>query len=69
VDFNEARDDGLAVTSAGPYVNHLHLAAVQMTTPAISSLKFSQARCSSSSPTIGVKALELMAEKNSGVFR
>ena len=24
---NEARDDGVAVASAGPYVNHLHLAA------------------------------------------
>jgi len=27
MDFNEARDDGLAVASAGPYANHLHLAA------------------------------------------
>jgi len=26
-DFNEARDDGVAVASAGPYANHLHLAA------------------------------------------
>jgi len=26
VDFNKARDDGVAVASAGPYVNHLHLA-------------------------------------------
>jgi len=25
VDFNEARDDGVAVTSAGPYSAHLHL--------------------------------------------
>jgi len=24
--FNEARDDGVAVASAGPYANHLHLA-------------------------------------------
>jgi len=23
--FNEARDDGVAVASAGPYANHLHL--------------------------------------------
>ena len=23
-DFNEARDDGMEVSSAGPYVNHLH---------------------------------------------
>jgi len=25
LDFTEARDDGVAVTSAGPYANHLHL--------------------------------------------
>ena len=25
LDFNEARDDGVAVASAGPYANHLHL--------------------------------------------
>ena len=25
--FNEARDDGVAVASAGPYANHLQLAA------------------------------------------
>jgi len=27
LDFNEARDDGVAVASAGPYANHLHLDA------------------------------------------
>jgi len=26
LDFNEARDDGVAVASAGLYANHLHLA-------------------------------------------
>jgi len=26
MDCNEARDDGVAVTSAGPYANYLHLA-------------------------------------------
>jgi len=26
LDFTEARDDGVAVASAGPYANHLHLA-------------------------------------------
>jgi len=26
LDFEEARDDGVAVASAGPYANHLHLA-------------------------------------------
>ena len=25
--FNEARDDGVAVASAGPYTNYLHLTA------------------------------------------
>jgi len=25
MDFNEARADGVAVASAGPYANHLHL--------------------------------------------
>ena len=32
MDFNEARDDGVAVTSAGPYANHLHLAPDNITT-------------------------------------
>jgi len=27
LDFTGARDDGVAVTSAGPCANHLHLAA------------------------------------------
>jgi len=27
LDFNEARDDGVAVASAGPYASHLHLAS------------------------------------------
>jgi len=26
VDFNEARDDEVAVASGGPYASHLHLA-------------------------------------------
>jgi len=26
LDFNRARDDGVAVASAGPYANHLRLA-------------------------------------------
>jgi len=25
MDFNKAKDDGVAVASAGPYANHLHL--------------------------------------------
>jgi len=27
LDFNEARDVGVVVASAGPYANHLHLAS------------------------------------------
>jgi len=27
LDFNEARDDGVAVASVGPYSNHLHFAS------------------------------------------
>jgi len=27
LDFNEARDDGMAVASAGPYANHMRLAS------------------------------------------
>ena len=36
LDFNEARDDVIAVASAGPYANHLHLALdrIEKTTPA-----------------------------------
>jgi len=34
MDFTVARDDGVAVASAGPYANHLHLAAeITMTIP------------------------------------
>jgi len=29
LDLNEATDDGVAVASAGPYANHLHLAAAR----------------------------------------
>jgi len=25
MDFNQAKDNGVTVTSAGPYANHLHL--------------------------------------------
>jgi len=28
LDFNEARDNGMAVASAEPHANHLHVAAV-----------------------------------------
>ena len=29
LDFNEASEDGMAVASAGPCANHLHLASVR----------------------------------------
>jgi len=31
LDFNEARDDGVAVSSAGPYANHLYLTIKETT--------------------------------------
>jgi len=52
VDFNEARDNGVAVASAGPYANHLHLAR-QITTQAPHN-NFVQARCSFWYPTNSV---------------
>jgi len=33
LDFSEARDDGVAVASAGPYANHLHHAPDNMPVP------------------------------------
>jgi len=44
-DFNEARDDGLTVTSAGPYANHYLPHCRQITTPA--PRQFLRAGCSS----------------------
>jgi len=29
LDFDEARDNGVAMASAGPYANHLHFAPVR----------------------------------------
>jgi len=43
--FNEARDDGIAVASAVPYANHLHLTDGHASTS--SHLSYLQARCSS----------------------
>jgi len=45
LDFNKARDDGLAVASAGPYGNHLHLSPDRYHASA-SSFNFLQAGCS-----------------------
>jgi len=46
LDFNEARDNGVAVASAGPYAYHLHLAP-DIYHASTSSLNFLQAICSS----------------------
>jgi len=54
LDFNEARDDGVAVTSAGPYVNDLHLSTdIQPCQNLIT--QFLQAGCYSWCPTNAVK--------------
>jgi len=45
LDFNKARNEWVAVTSAGPYANHLHFAPDNHVIT--SSLKFLQAGCSS----------------------
>jgi len=50
VDFNEARDDMVAVASAGPYANHLHFApnsGRQVTMPAPHHSNLLQAGCTS----------------------
>ena len=59
LDFNEARDDGVAVASAAPYANHLNLAP-DKNHASISTLNFLQAGCSSWCPTNSVKALKAM---------
>ena len=48
-DFNETRDDGVAVASAGPYANHFHLAPDRYrgNHATTSSLYILQATCSS----------------------
>jgi len=38
--FNEARDDGVAVASAGPYANHLHFLLQTDNHASTSSLNF-----------------------------
>jgi len=46
MDFNEARDDGMAVASAVPYANHLHPAPDMTTMLASNHSNFLQAGCS-----------------------
>jgi len=54
IDFNDASDDGVIVSSAGPYANHLHFR--QITHAITSALKIHvlQARCSSRCPATAV---------------
>jgi len=59
LDFNEARDNGVTVASAGPYANHLHLAPDRKPCqPAPCHSIFLQAGWSSWRPTNSVKALK-----------
>jgi len=51
--YSEARDDGVAMASAGTYANHLHFGPCQHPIT-----QFLQARCSSLCPTNSVKALK-----------
>jgi len=60
LNINEARDNGVAVASGGPYVDHLHMATVQTHNHAsTSSLNFLQAICFSSLPNIQIRASSL----------
>jgi len=55
--FTGARDDGVAVASAGPYANHLHFAPVRQPRQYLTT-QFLQPGCPSCRPTNIVKALK-----------
>jgi len=57
VDFTGARDDGVALASAGPYANHLHLAPDRLPRPYLTT-QFFQAGCPSCHPTNSVETLK-----------
>ena len=57
LDFNKARDDRVAVASAGPHANHLPCSR-QVTIPAPHHSNFLQAGCFSWCPTNSVKTLK-----------
>jgi len=57
LDFTGARDDEVAVASAGPFANHLHLAPDRSTRQYLTT-QFLQARCPSCCPTDSIKALK-----------
>jgi len=63
MDDNEAGDDGVAVASAGPYTNHLHLTPDRSPCQHLVT-QLLQARCSSWRPTNGVKAMKATASEN-----
>jgi len=60
VDFTGARDDGVAMASAGPYANHSR----QITMPVPHHSVFLQAGCPSCHPTNSVKALKAIRVQN-----
>jgi len=57
LDFTEARDDGMAMASARPYANHLHLAPDRSPCQYLTT-QFLYAGCPSCCPTNSVKALK-----------
>jgi len=63
LDFTDTKNDGVAVASAGPYANHLHLAPDRLPCQYLST-QFLQAGCPSCCPANSVKALKA----TSGLF-
>jgi len=61
MDFTGARDDGVAMASAGPYANHLHLAPDREPRQYLTT-HFLQVGCPSCDPINSVKALKVVVE-------
>ena len=61
LDFNEARDDRVAVASSGAYANHLHLAPDRQPRQYLPT-HFLQARCPSCHPTNSIKVPKALRE-------
>jgi len=62
-DFNDTRDDEVAVVSAGPYANHLHLAPVRWPRQHLIT-QFLQTGSSCWCPTNNVKAMKASVMNN-----
>ena len=62
LDFTGARDDGVAVASAGPYAHHLHLTPDRQPRQYLTT-HFLQAGCPSCRPTNSVKALKASSSR------